>query len=337
VVPPSVSCRFTCGGTFLTGRQQRVMIDGCLSSYLPVTSGVPQGTVLGPILFLIFINDIAENIQSDIRLFADDCLLYRTITSEQDHIILQKDLNTLLHWADIWQMKFNADKCFAMPTSLKRNPSLHTYNINGTDLKTCESHPYLGVELHHKLSWGPHIAKITGKANRVLGFLRRNLKNCSRQVKEKSYQALVRPHLDYASSIWDPYTKEHKHQIDMVQRRGARFVLHRYGRRDSPTEMLTQLGWPTPSRRRTEFRLILLYKIVHHLVAVPAHYLPPLTQSKTTRYSHPWKFQRYQPNIQVFQYSLLPRTIPVWNQLPVDLVSVPTLVLFKQGLADIKF
>lgn len=322
--------------SFLSGRQQRVVIDGCPSTLLPVTSGVPQGTVLGPILFLIFINDIAENIKSDIRLFADDCLLYRTITTSEDHHILQQDLDRLLHWADAWQMQFNADKCFVMPTTLARSPSTYDYTIKNKALATTQSHPYLGVELHHKLNWGPHIAKITGKANRILGFLRRNLKNCTRQVKEKTYQAMVRPHIEYASTVWDPYTKDHINQINMVQRRAARFVLHRYGRLDSPTQMLNQLGWPSPVRRRTEFRLIFLYKIIYHLVAVPSYYLPPPAQTRT-RSSHTLKFQRYQPNIQAFQYSLLPRTIPTWNNLPASVVSAPTLDLFKQGLINTKF
>jgi hypothetical protein len=318
--------------SFLTGRQQRVIIDGSPSSYLPVTSGVPQGTVLGPILFLLFINDISDNISSTTRLFADDCLLYRTINSPQDHIILQQDLDHLLQWADVWQMKFNATKCFAMATSLSNKPSVFQYNISGTSLASVPSHPYLGVELHHKLSWSPHIDTITAKANKVLGFLRRNLKNCPREIKQKTYQAMVRPPIEYASSVWDPHTKENIQKLNMVQRRGARFVLHRYSRRDSPTQMLSQLGWQSPVRRRSETRLIFLYKIIHRLVAVPITYLPPLAQTRTRR-SHDYKYQRYQPNVQVFQFSLLPRTIPQWNLLPAEVVTAPSLDLFKQGLA----
>ena len=99
---------------FLHGRNQQEVIDGETSSPAKVTSGVPQGTVLGPTLFLIYINDIAENIKSNIRLFADDCVVYRQIDSTPDHVILQEDLNNLFDWSNTWQMKFNVDKCVIM-------------------------------------------------------------------------------------------------------------------------------------------------------------------------------------------------------------------------------
>jgi hypothetical protein len=322
--------------TFLTNRQQRVVLDGTPSSYLPVHSGVPQGTVLGPVLFLLFINDIADNIKSNIRLFADDCLLYRTITNENDHQMLQADLDRLISWSDTWQMSFNASKCFVMQTTLVKKQPTESYSINNTILAKVESNPYLGVHLHNKLSATKHVDTITNKANRVLGFLRRNLKQCPKEVKEKAYHAMVQPHLEYASSVWDPHTKENKAKINMVQRRGARFVLNRYRRRDSPTQMLGELGWPTPERKRTEARLILLYKIVFQLVAIPVTYLPPLAQTRT-RHSHSLKYQRYQTNVMAYQYSLLPRTVPTWNLLPESTVTAASLDLFKRGLASAKF
>jgi hypothetical protein len=223
-----------------------------------------------------------------------------------------------------------------MPTSLARNPSEYQYNINGIPLQAVPSHPYLGVELHHKLNWGPHIDNIVAKANKVLSFLRRNLKSCQRDVKEKTYQAMVRPHLEYTSSVWDPHIKEHINKINMVQRRGARFVLHRYGRRDSPTQMIKELGWQSPVRRRTEARLIFMYKIVHQLVAVPITFLPPLAQTRT-RSSHTFKYQRFQLEVQSFQFSMLPRTIPQWNLLPATVVTAPSLSLYKQGLVGCNF
>ena len=107
---------------WLTSRKQCVLLDGESSDYVPVTSGVPQGTVLGPLLFLIYINDIIENITSKLRLFADDCLLYRVITSEQDTVALQKDLDILAQWASKWQMKFNISKCTFMRCTRSLNP-----------------------------------------------------------------------------------------------------------------------------------------------------------------------------------------------------------------------
>jgi len=126
---------------FLHGRQQQVVIDGESSCQSNVTSGVPQGTVLGPTLFLVFINDIASNITSTICLFADDCVVYRAIRSPSDHEILQRDLEKLVEWSNNWQMEFNVDKCAIMNITTKRNKSLFDYSMKGQILEKVKHHP----------------------------------------------------------------------------------------------------------------------------------------------------------------------------------------------------
>jgi len=133
---------------FLNDRLQQVVIDGESSNLSKVTSGVPQGTVLGPTLFLLFINDIAIHISSSIRLFADDCVVYTPIRSKDDHCLLQNDLNTLVNWSTTWQMQFNIDKCAIMNITTKRNISKFDYKMQGTSLEIVKNHPYLGVELN---------------------------------------------------------------------------------------------------------------------------------------------------------------------------------------------
>ena len=113
---------------FLAGQKQRVVINGSSSCWSPVLSGVPQGTVLGPILFLLFINDIPGVISSHIKLFADDCVLFRNINSASDHQALQHDLIWLEKWANSWQMSFAPTKCMAMSITLRRVPSLWRYS-----------------------------------------------------------------------------------------------------------------------------------------------------------------------------------------------------------------
>ena len=120
--------------SFLTKRQQRVMVNGEVSDFVPVTSGVPQGTVTGPMWFLIFINDLPDNIKSNIRLFADDCVLYRTVKSPSDAEILQHDLNTLTSWQDRWLMKFNEKKCYVMRITQSNSPLQFTYKLNNSNL-----------------------------------------------------------------------------------------------------------------------------------------------------------------------------------------------------------
>ena len=150
------------------------MADGAVSSTSKITSGVPQGSVFGPVLFIVYINDITINIHSEIRLFADDILSYRPIKTSNNHRILQDVLNTLTKWADHWLMEFNISKCKIMQITTHHNKSNFTYKMCTISLGTITEHDYLGVCLHHKLSWSPHIDCIRNKANHLLGFLKRN-------------------------------------------------------------------------------------------------------------------------------------------------------------------
>ena len=139
---------------WLSARTQQVVVDGEASEPVHVRSGVPQGTVLGPLMFLIYINNIADNMDSatNIRLFADDCLLYRIIRSSDDTDSLQNDLNSLTDWSSKWQMSFNTSKCKLLRITTKRNPITHSYRMADDLLETVKHHPYLGVELSHNLN-----------------------------------------------------------------------------------------------------------------------------------------------------------------------------------------
>jgi hypothetical protein len=156
-------------------------------------------------MFLLYNNDIGENINSTIKLFADDCLLFRKIKTTGDARVLQDDLNNLGSWTEKWQMLFNAKKCYTMRIHRKTRPIIHNYTMRDQVLTTVSSQAYLGVEIHEKLSWKPHIKAAAAKANRTLGFIRRNLGRCSSSIKLQAYTTLVRSQLEYGASIWDPY------------------------------------------------------------------------------------------------------------------------------------
>ena len=192
---------------FLTDRRQRVVLNGAKSSWQPVISGVPQGTVLGPLLFLLYINDIVNNISSEIRLFADDCVLYRRIHCLDDCRALQSDIDTLLHWSRTWQMQFNNKKCYILPVTRKRSKIGYDYCLGEDRLSEVKSYPYLGITVSSDLRWKEHVMNVSAKANRTLGFVRRNCYFCTRDAKATAYTALVRPVLEYAAAAWDPYTK----------------------------------------------------------------------------------------------------------------------------------
>ena len=205
---------------FLSGRTQQVVFEGSCSDTTPVTSGVPQGSVLGPLLFLAFINDLPSRVKSRTDMFADDCLLYRTIIGQADAHALQKDLDSLQDWEKEWQMEFNADKCEVIRITSKKNPIIYSCKIHQTALRSTDQAKYLGVTITPNLSWKCHIDNITKKANSTMAFLQRNIRSSPRDAK--AYKTYVRPIVEYASSVWSPAVDSHINQFEKVQRRAAR-------------------------------------------------------------------------------------------------------------------
>ena len=178
---------------FLGDRTQRVVVDGESSATAPVISGVPQGTVLRPLLFLVYINDLPCRVKATARLFADDCLLYRTVNSSDDAASLQQDLDNLQEWEHAWQMHLNPEKCEVIHITRRRNRIQMPYFIHGQQLGITNSAKYLGITICDNLSWNPHISTITRKASNTTAFLRRNLSSCPRRIKTTSYSTFVRP------------------------------------------------------------------------------------------------------------------------------------------------
>ena len=156
-------------------------------------SGVPQGSVLGPVLFLIFINNLLDNIRSSVRLFADDCVLYRNIHSLQDCLTLQEDFTSLGQWEANWQMRVTRHQ--------HHKQILFDYSLHNQTLENVQSAKYLGITITDNMDWGQHVSEISSKAAKTLGFLHRNLAFAPRSTKEVAYKTLVRPKLEYAAPI----------------------------------------------------------------------------------------------------------------------------------------
>ena len=335
---------------FLTKRTMSVVLEGESSRVVTVDSGVPQGTVMGPLLFLCHINDLPTRVKSQVRLFADDCLLYREIHSQQDHIVLQDDLKNLEKWASDWGMRFNAKKCYVMST---RNKSQRYYHLNDTVLKQVENNAYLGLQLSESLKWNTHINKSIKKANATVGFLRRNLRMCTESSKRTAYISLVRPTLEYGAIIWDPYQQTITNEIERVQRRAARFITgdNKSRHPGSITKMLGSLELAPLAERRRDQRLVYFHKIVSERIPSikPNHYLtpkPPKRSIRTTKYAD-YKaeniVERYSANntkaytvpivnTDQFKHSFFNRTVIDWNHLDEDTVSARTTEEFKNLL-----
>ncbi|XP_072030509.1 LOW QUALITY PROTEIN: uncharacterized protein [Amphiura filiformis] len=294
---------------------------GNLSTPKPVLSGVPQGTAFGPLLFLLFINDLPDNIQNNVRLFADDCLVYSNISSEEDMDSLQDDLKQLEKWQSTWKMSFNPTKCSIMEISHKKQPPHRDYIFCGQKLQVPNSHPYLGVQLDDKLNWAEQVDNTVKKANRTMGMIRRNLWFCPKEVKTTAYITLVRPKLEYASCAWDPYKAGQIKKIEGVQRKAARFCMRNYKREASVTKMIAELGWETLEQRRESARLNMLHKIQDNLVGInKERYIKPsqITATRTRKQKAEVPFARKD----VFKYSFFPRTLKKWNSMGEDTVNL---------------
>ena len=307
-------------------RTQWVVIKGHSSTYVHVDSGVPQGTVLGPLMFsLLYINDITSNISSCIRLFADDCALYRVIQSEQDHHNLQQNLNYNIQWTKHWQMSLNINKCVILTSSRSTSPPEYHYNIDNTMLNCTSQHQYLVVLFHSQMSFSTHINNIASNATKSLNFVRRNLNNCEESVKSAAYPGSIRPKLEYASAVWDLYLSKDINAIERVQRIAARWVKSNYNWENSVSTMLSELQWPNyiSAAMRTISRLTILCKGLHDLITleIPTYITTTTTTTTThlTRFQHPFHF-----NI-LYQ---LPELITIIIAIFQKLCMIGTLYLF---------
>ena len=176
-------------------------------------------------------------------------------------------------------MQLNPQKCHVLRFNASRSPVITKYTIGGTVLQETPSHSYLGVEISNDLKWDKHISNITSSANKVNGFIRRNLISCTKQTKSLAYTTLVRPIVEYSSSVWDPYTKEHTQEIGKVQRRAARMVCNDYRQTTSATKLMVELGWDLLSIRRKVLRVCTC--ILHVASRTGTHY-PPTSKGPRT-------------------------------------------------------
>ena len=162
------------------------MNDGHASEWAAVSSGVPQGSILGPLLFLIYVDDIGSDLTSQTRLFADDCTVYREVNGKTDMQALQTDLNHLYQWSQTWQLSLNLSKCKAICISNKRSPPLSPYYYN-VPLDWVDTFKYLGITINRKLKWGDQVTATTSKATKILNLLHRNMHSCSKTAKKRAF------------------------------------------------------------------------------------------------------------------------------------------------------
>ena len=317
---------------FLIDRKQRVRVNGECSEAADVVSGIPQGSVLGPILFLVFINDLPHEIESDAMLFADDSKVYRFIKTIEDSLQLQKDIESLVEWTNKWLLEFNISKCHVLKIGEIENiVHAHYYMMQNHVLDHVFEEKDLGVVIDSQLSFDEHINLKIKKANAMVGLIRRTFTYLEPLFFKKLYVAFVRPHLEYAQSTWSPYLRKHINAIEKVQMRATKYV---DGFSQLPySERLQRLDLPTLAHRRKRGDMIEVFK---HSASYDKTALSA-TMKFSTRPSrkHDRQIIRMEATDGVRgkqRNSFYYRTPATWNDLPRDVVESDSVTLFKQRL-----
>ena len=302
--------------SFLRGRTQSVNVNGAHSSWKKVLSGIPQGSVIGPILFVIFINDMPDSVKHSIcRLFADDCKLYGKVLANGENMV-QSDLAQLEEWSRIWQLPFNAPKCKTMHFGHK-NP-MFSYVLNGTQLESITTEK-------------DHTATATKKANQILGVIKRAYKTRDANTIATLYKTMVRQPLEYGNAIWGPCYVGDMKLVEGVQRRATKLIPHLY---ELPYEdRLKFLKLPSMEYRRLRGDMIQCFKIMNGLVRLDKSQLfVPVTGASTR--GHHQRILRQRAHTSARAKTFSQRTIRNWNSLPSNVISAPSVDAFKTQLDD---
>ena len=269
---------------WLEGRKQRVILNGSASNWTEVFSGVPQGSVLGPVLFIIYINDIDELILSSLFKFADDAKLLGKVDNQEDIARMQKDLASIIEWSETWQMPINTDKCKVMHFGKNNNKT--EYTIGGHRLEAVSEERDLGVQLTEDLKVGKQCLKAAKKGNQILGMIRRTFSCKEKSIIMKLYKSLVRPHLDYCVQAWRPHYQKDINTLEAVQKRATRMVT---GLQETCYESrLKELGLTTLETRRIRADMLEVFKIMKGIERINADDLFEMSTQSTR--GHKWKF-----------------------------------------------
>jgi len=322
--------------SYLSGRKQRVVIEGSQSSWKEIKAGVPQGSVLGPLLFLIYINDIANNLDSDCFLFADDTLLIDEVTVSPDASAakLNRDLVRISSWADNWLVTMNASKTKSMTFSLKKDKPFHPpLSMSGKTIEVIDTHEHLGVSLSSDITWKAHISKIYQKASKKLNLLKGLKLTLSRKTLEVLYKSLVRSNLEYADIVWDGCAGGESDLLESLQFDAMRVITgamkgtHR-------EDLITETGLLRLSDRRKLHKLLLLYKMVNKLTPSYVSSMCPPFVSEISRYPLRISNNLHLPYVRTdkSKSAFLFSATKLWNSVPQSIRESESVPMFKNSL-----
>ena len=320
---------------FLCNRKQRVKVHGSFSKWYCVESGIPQGSILGPLLFLIYINDlpdICSNLPDSIKIyvFADDTKVYNTITSDMNQNDLQTVIDKIKDWCDRWLLPLNVSKCCHMSYKDKINTDYHICDSNTINtIQKVEYHKDLGVLFDLQLTFKDHIQQKINKAYSIIGLIKRNFIHMNSNTFVLLYKALVRPHVEYANSVWSPYRKSDILAIEKIQKRATKLVISL--KKLSYKDRLMQLNLHTLKYRRIRGDMIEVYKIIRQIYDSSVAPNLQLGNTGVTR-GNKYKLLNHTFRSNLRKYCFSARVVNTWNSLPDYVVDVDTVDIFKSRL-----
>jgi len=318
---------------FVTGRSQKVVLPSGQSSFMPVISGVPQGSVLGPLLFLLFVNDIADLFTNSIsiKLFADDIKIYMEINTSSDVVVFQRGVDCIADWANKWQLKLASAKCQFIRIGLRKWSPVK-YFLNDCELPRSTVVTDLGINMDSTLSFSDHIDIIVSKAQLRASQILRCFVSKDPGILTRAFVTYVRPLLEYCSTVWSPCSIVAINKLESVQRV---FTKKLYGMATiSYDDRLKLLGLDRLELRRLHADLITCYKIINHIISVPFDALFKFAATNNTR-GHPLKLTVPESRVNARAYAFPVRVINVWNRLPADVVLAPSLLSFKHQVKNV--
>ena len=327
--------------SYLLNRSQQVVLNGTSSSPLPVTSGVPQGSIIGPLLFIIYINAITHLSffpQTHLILYADDIFVFKPISFSTDLSNLHLDLDNISSWLTSHLLHLNSSKSKYMFFSHKSSSNFDCFpplSISHTPIDLVSSYRYLGVLLSSSLSWAPHIAATCSKARKVLGLMFRHFcRNSSASTLIKLYKTLVHPILEYCSVIWDPSSLSLSHSLEAVQHFAIKLA-SRF-RPSLVASIYSDFKISSLATRRHHAKLIFLFKLLHDHLFFPFQITRPLHPPPyPLRSFHPKNLICPHTKKSSFKKSFIPSTIYLWDSLPPKLKETNSLSLFSSLLTKL--